>query len=542
MGGAPGIVTDVLNSPGQPLDTATRSYMESRFGQDFGDVRVHTDSTAARSAAAIDAHAYTVGRDIVFGKGRFTPGSHDGRQLIAHELTHVLQQKADSSANLGHRNHEDRGLSAQRSPIQLSRSNGKPPRFRITPNDMDVLRGKMLQLYDTISPSTRATLYSYRTVAIALVTDPDGFPTLVYTTAQNRTAGAAGNARGLSAAASSLGITSWDARGRTEGRGSVGSPQDAEQLLLYAADQNDFKVHGMVVSRRFCADCPHEIAAHGGGRISVLEVPDPNPPRPTWKPHGGAGSGGAPPTPSATSVPLMPSPRLRSTTISSADHAEMAEAITRAQGQVQRGVAFNQRLQIYLRGLHALMTATSYIEAIATGLTVLAHGTALPEEQRKVDDAFKQSQAALDETVRLGSGELQIINVLRSDLDHATLKSLGCAYGYLADTFREAEERNAELAGSLRSSASEYRSKAIELGIDALAATGRYETATSATEFLTADSMSKIANEMDNAANNYRDASRNFKYYRQVTERASEDALRRSLGFEPLGVDVPLNP
>ncbi|OBF33682.1 hypothetical protein A5724_19220 [Mycobacterium sp. ACS1612] len=101
MGGAPGIVTDVLNSPGQPLDTATRSYMESRFGQDFGDVRVHTDSTAARSAAAIDAHAYTVGCDIVFGAGQYAPGTSQGGKLLAHELTHTVQQTAGGIQRCG---------------------------------------------------------------------------------------------------------------------------------------------------------------------------------------------------------------------------------------------------------------------------------------------------------------------------------------------------------------------------------------------------------------------------------------------------------
>jgi len=90
---APPIVAEVLNSPGQPLDSATSTFMESRFGHDFSQVRVHTDSYAARSARAIDARAYTVGRNIVFGAGQFLPGTQMGRQLLAHELTHVVQQR-----------------------------------------------------------------------------------------------------------------------------------------------------------------------------------------------------------------------------------------------------------------------------------------------------------------------------------------------------------------------------------------------------------------------------------------------------------------
>lgn len=98
---APGIVTDVLSSPGQPLDTATRDYMEPRFGHDFGAVRVHTDSKAARSATAIDAHAYTVGHDIVFAAGQYAPASHHGRKLLAHELTHTVQQTAGGVQRCG---------------------------------------------------------------------------------------------------------------------------------------------------------------------------------------------------------------------------------------------------------------------------------------------------------------------------------------------------------------------------------------------------------------------------------------------------------
>ncbi|HTQ30575.1 MAG TPA: DUF4157 domain-containing protein [Opitutaceae bacterium] len=86
---APPIVHDVLRSPGQPLDSATRAFMEPRFGYDFSRVRVHTDAKAAESAAAVSAQAYTVGSNIVFGSGR---GGAENKQLLAHELAHVVQQ------------------------------------------------------------------------------------------------------------------------------------------------------------------------------------------------------------------------------------------------------------------------------------------------------------------------------------------------------------------------------------------------------------------------------------------------------------------
>lgn len=90
----PPIVHEVLRSPGQPLDAATRTFMESRFGYDFSQVRVHTDAKAAASARAVNALAYTVGRDVVFGAGQYALKTHVGRSLLAHELTHVIQQSA----------------------------------------------------------------------------------------------------------------------------------------------------------------------------------------------------------------------------------------------------------------------------------------------------------------------------------------------------------------------------------------------------------------------------------------------------------------
>jgi hypothetical protein len=89
---APPIVHEVLRSPGQPLDTTTRAFMEPRFGHDFSRVRVHSESAAEQSARDVNARAYTVGQNIVFGPGSFAPGTHEGRRLIAHELTHVVQQ------------------------------------------------------------------------------------------------------------------------------------------------------------------------------------------------------------------------------------------------------------------------------------------------------------------------------------------------------------------------------------------------------------------------------------------------------------------
>ena len=91
---APSVAHAALRSPGQSLNTTTRAFMASRFGNDFSQVRVHTNGEAADAARAVRARAYTVGHDIVFGAGQYAPATRDGKQLLAHELTHVIQQQA----------------------------------------------------------------------------------------------------------------------------------------------------------------------------------------------------------------------------------------------------------------------------------------------------------------------------------------------------------------------------------------------------------------------------------------------------------------
>lgn len=89
---APASVDHVIASTGRPLQPALRQDMEQRFGHDFSQVRVHTDARAAESARVVGARAYTVGRHVVFGSGEFAPESDAGKRVLAHELTHDIQQ------------------------------------------------------------------------------------------------------------------------------------------------------------------------------------------------------------------------------------------------------------------------------------------------------------------------------------------------------------------------------------------------------------------------------------------------------------------
>ena len=120
---APPVVHEVLQSPGQPLDAGTRAFMEPRFGHDFSRVQVHSGPAAEQSARAVNALAYTVGQHIVFGAGQFTPGTHEGRRLMAHELSHTLQQ--DATGRLARKTLNDLP-EATRKTLKISRTALQP--------------------------------------------------------------------------------------------------------------------------------------------------------------------------------------------------------------------------------------------------------------------------------------------------------------------------------------------------------------------------------------------------------------------------------
>jgi hypothetical protein len=91
------IVGETIRSPGRPLDAAARAQLEAGLGHDFSRVRVHADQKAADSARSVGAHAYTVGTNVVFGEGQYAPATTAGMKLLAHEMTHVVQQAASCS-------------------------------------------------------------------------------------------------------------------------------------------------------------------------------------------------------------------------------------------------------------------------------------------------------------------------------------------------------------------------------------------------------------------------------------------------------------
>jgi outer membrane protein OmpA-like peptidoglycan-associated protein len=119
---APASVDRALAGPGRPLEPALRQDMEQRFGRDFSRVRVHLGVAAEQSAWDVDAEAYAVGQNIVFGAGRFAPRTHEGRRLLAHELTHVVQQ-----AELGRTAHPSHVSNGDRAEVRQEAATGVLP-------------------------------------------------------------------------------------------------------------------------------------------------------------------------------------------------------------------------------------------------------------------------------------------------------------------------------------------------------------------------------------------------------------------------------
>jgi hypothetical protein len=271
LGEAPASVHQALRSPGQPLDPSTRAFFEPRFDSDLGEVRVHDDANAARSAAALDARAFAYGRDIVFARDEYAPWSSVGKGLLAHELAHVVQHT---------------GLTG--TPHRIARA-PKPDKLSgaaLKSENANVVKTKMLALYENLSDEDRLSLDRYTTIAIGLIEDTDRNPRLVYTVASNR------DRPGIRAAADKIGITLWTPRGRAEGRGGavgggplpkptegrlplgIGAPNDAEQLLIAGAEQNDAILHAIATSRPVCPDCGPAVEDYGE-HVALVHVPDP---------------------------------------------------------------------------------------------------------------------------------------------------------------------------------------------------------------------------------------------------------------------------
>lgn len=152
---APASVDHVLTGSGRPIEPTLRHDMEQRFGHDFSQVRVHTGGTAEQSARDVNAQAYTAGHNIVFGAGRFAPGSQEGRRLIAHELTHVVQQSRSDGNHAA-----KRGL--KRDPYPIFRATAPTLQRQQAPSAGPVTGVRISSEDGRIVFDTAGGSYSYR--------------------------------------------------------------------------------------------------------------------------------------------------------------------------------------------------------------------------------------------------------------------------------------------------------------------------------------------------------------------------------------------
>jgi hypothetical protein len=174
---APPIVHEVLAELGQPLDVATRAFMEPRFGYDFSQVRVHSGAAAEQSAREVNANAYTAGHNMVFGAGRYAPDMHEGLRLLAHELTHVVQQSVSEGFHLD-KSDEKRGLSPTISQSLLTQEADAPimlQRQTDTPDQAQRMKACMEQTGEII-PSVGVLATILRTVELSDTLGPEYEP------------------------------------------------------------------------------------------------------------------------------------------------------------------------------------------------------------------------------------------------------------------------------------------------------------------------------------------------------------------------------
>jgi outer membrane protein OmpA-like peptidoglycan-associated protein len=161
----PPIVDEVLGSPGQALDVPTRRHMESRFGHDFSQVRVHTNAQARESARAVHAQAYTVDRHIVMGSD-YRPYDQETRQLLAHELAHVVQQRNQPSGRPGALHVSDPGDAAELEAERIAQATQAPGQGHVR---VQLDAGASLQrrqLKSELHPTGKAHLYADQAASI----------------------------------------------------------------------------------------------------------------------------------------------------------------------------------------------------------------------------------------------------------------------------------------------------------------------------------------------------------------------------------------
>lgn len=450
--GVPGAAASVLDvvarGTGQALDQDTRADMETMLGADMSRVRVHTDAAAGRSALAIGARAYTIGNDVVFGPGVYAPATAEGRRTLAHELTHVQQQRKGpvtgteigggiAISGPGDSFEREAAANAEKAvstPALAAPSTASAP----APDVGGGSRGAVVQrepkqprVQIPQSPSRQAMIKELK----------DEHPGLNDRVADDAVNGAkrvmgAGGAGGdvvldehvtreVSVHAGRLDQPNLTTHLQAEARQAgvreiylqINSPGATTQSIRQVMDgiQNGipelkgirvrvYDSQGRVVwqgNMRFRDTDPIRSRPGGGGGTGTGSSggtrpgpssggPAPGGPgrRTGPSPATGTGlAGGKPPTPTST----------LGVTTSAATRAQMAKAIIQGDTATARAVALTARIKIYVQAYGALTHLLSLLSAIDDMQAMQAHGTALPKEQEQADKVLSDSNRAKDE-------------------------------------------------------------------------------------------------------------------------------------------------
>ncbi len=123
---------EATKGEGNAMDSSTKKFMESRIGNDFSEVRIHTDNKAIQLSQQLNAHAFTVGNDVYFNKGEYSPNTYSGKQLLAHELTHTVQQKADTNKSIQRKLKVNAGVSLDTFGFSVSKTGNEYTCPRVT--------------------------------------------------------------------------------------------------------------------------------------------------------------------------------------------------------------------------------------------------------------------------------------------------------------------------------------------------------------------------------------------------------------------------
>ena len=209
---------------------------------------------------------------------------------------------------------------------------------------------------------------------------------------------------------------------------------------------------------------------------------------------------------------------------------DAAKVIGDSQRQIQRSLDFTKRLGLYVRAYSVLGTVTSYLKAISAGLSTFAHGTALPEDQRKADEIAQQAEEA-HKFARSLEGSLHFINVFGAarDGDYDTILDLARQYSEYGNAQRPYVDPFRKLSSDLKVRSIELNGAAFQLQVDSRMP--RYETATAAYDILISDALLKISGAVERASADYREAASLMDFWAGTAERYSRIAY--ALYFAP---------